>query len=236
MSEYQDFDVDSLAAFLHLTPAQVQRMAARDKLPGRRIGGQWKFSRAEIHHWFEDRIGASDEQELVEVEQVLNRQNKQTDEIRISQLLPSSNIAIPLSARTKNSVIDNICKLAADSGYLWDVVKMADALRSREALQSTALDNGTAMLHPRRPMPNLFSESFLALGVTATGIPFGGARGSLTDVFFLIASENDQVHLRILARLSRLIAIADFLPSLRAADDNKSALALIADFEESLDE
>jgi len=42
------------------TPDQVKKMAERNKLPGRRIGGQWRFSQPEIHQWFEERIGASD--------------------------------------------------------------------------------------------------------------------------------------------------------------------------------
>ena len=236
MSEYEDFDIDSLAAYLHITPSQVQRMADRDKLPGRRIGGQWRFSRAEIHHWLEDRIGTSDEQELVEVEQVLNRQHSGKDEIRIAQLLHISNIAIPFSARTKNSVIENICKLAANSGHLWDPAKMADAIRSRETLQTTATENGIALLHPRRPMPALFAESFLALGVTTGGIPFGALRGSLTDIFFLIASANDQIHLRTLARLSRLVAIPEFLDDLRNAGDAKSAWSSVESYEQALDD
>ena len=52
-----DFDIDSLATYLHLTPAKVTRMADRGKLPGRKVGGQWRFSEAEIHHWLEQRIG-----------------------------------------------------------------------------------------------------------------------------------------------------------------------------------
>ena len=46
-----DFDIDSLAAYLHLSPQQVMRMADRGKLPGRKLGGQWRFAEAEIHHW-----------------------------------------------------------------------------------------------------------------------------------------------------------------------------------------
>ena len=70
----ESFDIDSLAVYLHLTPEQVRKMADRDRLPGRRVGGQWRFSKAEIHHWFEDRIGASNENELIEVEKVLDLQ------------------------------------------------------------------------------------------------------------------------------------------------------------------
>ena len=66
-----DFDVNSLAAYLHLSPQQVTRLADRGKLPGRKVAGQWRFSRAEIHHWLENRIGLSEEDDLVDVEDVL---------------------------------------------------------------------------------------------------------------------------------------------------------------------
>jgi PTS system nitrogen regulatory IIA component len=56
-----DFDVDRLAAYLHRMPADITRLAERGKLPGRRVGGAWRFSAAEIHHWMEDRIGLSDD-------------------------------------------------------------------------------------------------------------------------------------------------------------------------------
>ena len=120
--------------------------------------------------------------------------------MRISELLPVEAIAIPLHARTRNSVIESMVELAAGTGLLWDPKEMAEAVRSREDMHPTALENGVALLHPRRPMPKILAQPLLALGVTVTGIPFGGA-SSLTDVFFLICSTDDRVHLRVLARL-----------------------------------
>jgi PTS system nitrogen regulatory IIA component len=235
MSEYEDFDVAGLAAYLHRTADQVQRMADRGRLPCRRINNQWRFSRAEIHHWLEDRIGASDETELVGVEKVLYRdQPPAAAEPRIAELLSPETIAIPLAARTKNSVIESICQLAAEAGKLWDPQAMAEAIRARESLHPTALENGVALLHPRRPLPDLLAESFLALGITQSGIPFGGPKGSLTDVFFLIASDSDAIHLKILARLSRLIVDPGFLSELRLAADPKSAIDAVRAAEEKL--
>ena len=49
----KDFDVDSLAAYLHVSPQQVARMADRGKLPGRKVGGQWRFKRDDIDAWIE---------------------------------------------------------------------------------------------------------------------------------------------------------------------------------------
>ncbi len=230
----EDFDVDSLASYLHLTPAQVEKMASRNQLPGRRVGGHWKFSRDEIHHWFEDRIGVSDQSELQQVEKVLETNQADLDEA-ISKLLQAGAIWIPLLARTKNSVIEQMCRLAGEAGLLWDTARMADAIRARETLHPTALENGVALLHPRRPLINILAAPFVALGITSTGIPFGGPRGILTDVFFLIASGDEKSHLKTLARLSRMIAVPEFLPQLRQAPDAVSAWEIIFATDEALD-
>jgi PTS system nitrogen regulatory IIA component len=230
----EDFGIETLADFLHLEAAQVARLAERGKLPARRVAGAWRFSRAEIHHWLEDRIGVSDEPELAHMEGALERAASAGDEqtLSIADLLPTQAIAIPLPARTRNSVITAMTDLAAGTGLLWDPAKMAEAVRQREEMHPTALDNGVALLHPRRPLAGILAQAFLALGITEAGIPFGGSR--LTEVFFLICSDSDQGHLRILARLSRLINCADFLAALRAAPDALSAHDLLLAREQEL--
>ena len=216
----ETYDIRRLAAFLHLTPAQVMRLADRGKLPGRKVSGDWKFSRAEIHHWLEERIGISDDNELQHVEGVLDRASPTNEEVpQIKELLPLDAIAIPLKARTRTSVITEMVETAARTGLLWDPPKMVEAVRAREAMHTTAMENGVALLHPRRPMPGILGQAFVAFGRTSSGIPFGGSRGDLTDLFFLILSVDDRGHLRVLARLSRLINDATFLQELRLAVD-----------------
>ena len=230
-----DFDVDGLANYLHLTPQQVSKLADREKIPGRKVGGQWRFSRAEIHHWLEERIGLSDEEELVQVEGVLERSaGVEREEIIIADLLPLHAIAVPLEAKTRNSVIAEMVSLAARTGLVWDPEKMAEAVRAREDLYPTALDNGVALMHPRRPMPNILCQPALALGCSSSGIPFGRGRGGLTDVFFLICSLDDSGHLRTLARLSRVITAPGFLENLRQAPDAPTAHQLIIQTESAL--
>jgi len=232
---HTDFDIDSLAVYLHLAPQQVARLADRGKLPGRKVAGAWRFSRAEIHHWLEDRIGLSDEGELLEVENVLQRSAgpEPHEEISLAEILPPEAVAVPLAARTRNSVITGMVELAAGTGWLWDPKKMAEAVRAREDMQPTALDSGVALLHPRRPMARILSQPLIALGRTATGIPFGGA-APMTDIFFLICSTDDRGHLRVLARLSRLLSQLGFLHALRNAPDAAAARQLIVEGEKNL--
>jgi PTS system nitrogen regulatory IIA component len=217
------FDLDSLAIYLHLTPAQVARLADRGKLPGRKVQGQWRFTQAEVHHWLENRIGLSDNEELQQVEAILRPDRDHRFSPRpIAELLPLAAIEIPLLAKTRNSVITSMTDLAASTGLLWDPQKMAEAVRAREDMHPTALEIGVALMHPRRPMTSILGEPFIAFGRTQSGIPFDGQTGMLTDLFFLICSTDDRGHLQTLARLSRIIGEPELRSALRSASDAQS--------------
>ncbi len=232
----EDFGVESLAAYLHVSPAQVLKLAERGKLPGRKVAGQWRFAPAEVHHWLEERIGLSSDEELEKMETVLRRAagEEASTTVSITELMPIEAIAVPLEARTRGSVITSLVDVAAATGWLWDVGKMAEAVRAREDMLPTALENGVALLHPRRPLSNILDRPFVALGRTSRGLPFGAPRGALTDLYFLVCSTDDSGHLRILARLSRLISDEQLLQALREAEDAQTVRQVIADREEQL--
>ncbi len=217
----EDFDVASLAVYLHITPQQVEKLASRGKVPGRKVQGRWIFSFAEIHHWMEERMGVLEDGELQRVEASLN---PETHESPLTQMLAAESISIPLRAKTKRSVIEEMVSLCEATGMLWDADRMVEAIRAREELQSTAMPNGVALLHPRRPLSNALGEPLMSLGVSPSGIPFGGRRG-LTHVFFLICSTDDRGHLHTLARLTRMFQNEQFVPQIleaESADDAKS--------------
>ncbi len=230
----EDLDVARMADYLHLTPEQVTKMAMRGRIPARRVGGQWRFSEAEIHHWLEDRIGASDVQELDKVQEVLDRAAGEITDRPIHELCTIDTIAMPLNARTRGSVIRAMCQLAADSGLMWDAPAMAEAVQAREQMHPTALDCGVALLHPRRPQTSILADSVLALAVCPSAIPFSDS-GQLTDIFFLICSYDDATHLRILAKLSRMIADGEMLSKLRECDSVGEAWECLRASEEAID-
>ncbi len=227
----EDFDVARLAEYLHLNPDQVTKMAVRGKVPGRKVGGVWRFSEAEIHHWLEDRIGVSDPDELQKVQQVLDRASGNEADRPIHQLCTLETIQVPLNARTRGSVIRSMCELATKSGMLWDAPTMAEAVQAREQMHPTALDCGVALLHPRRPQTTILADSVIAMAVCPSAIPFSD-RGQLTDIFFLICSYDDASHLRILANLSRLISNDELLGKLRQSESASDAWHALKESEE----
>ncbi|OUT54882.1 MAG: PTS fructose transporter subunit IIA [Rhodopirellula sp. TMED11] len=231
----EDLDLAQIAAYLHITPGQAEKMASRGRIPGRKVRGQWRFNEAEIHHWLEDQIGASeDHEDLQRVERVVKRMSRDSDERGICDLLPVETIEVPLRARTRGSVIRDMCKLVSKSGLMWDDAAMAEAVRSREQMHPTALDSGVALLHPRRPQTSILSDSVLGLAISSAPLPFSDS-GHMTDVFFLICSYDDQSHLRILAKLSRLIRSENFLTHLRQCQSPGEAWQCMSDAETELD-
>ena len=229
-------NLQQLSGYLHLPDAKIRKLVDRGVIPSRRVNGELVFSEDDVNRWWEQRIGESDEEELLQVEAALTKSSPPEtaeDEFSLASLIPESAIALPLSAKTRDSVIRSMVQLASTTGLLWDADAMAAAVKAREELHTTALDNGVALLHPRSPLPNILGDTFLALGIVPNGVPFGGATG-LTDVFFLICSMDDRVHLRILARLSRVLTQSDFLKRLRESSSELEVRELILEFERAI--
>jgi mannitol/fructose-specific phosphotransferase system IIA component (Ntr-type) len=53
---------------------------------------------------------------------------------------------------------------------------------------------------------------------------FGEADGLPTDIFFLIASTDSDLHIKMLARICRLCELTNFLTDLRAAESSEEML------------
>ena len=228
-----EFDLVSLAEFLQRPAAEVQKLAERGRLPGRKVGGSWRFAKAEITDWLTAKMGESSAEQLQDMEAVLNNPKGRTPlgAMSLANALTVERIAIPLAAKTRGKVISAMTAIPVSQGLVWDADSFAAAVLEREEMMSTALETGVALLHPRRPMPSILGDSFLALGITSSGIPFGGSHGGLTDVFFLIGALEDRWHLRVLAKLSRLAANEDALAALRSASNAFEAMQAVQDFE-----
>src|SRR5205807_690626 len=132
------------------------------------------------------------------------------------------------------SVLKELVNLAEQSWEVYDPEAILAAIKQREELGSTALESGVAIAHPRRPLPNALGDHVVAFGKTTNGIPFGGADGRLTDLFFLVCCREDRTHLRVLARLSRILLRPGLIGELRAAEGVGDAYQKLAEAEQEL--
>jgi nitrogen PTS system EIIA component len=225
-------DMEQLAAYLRRDVREVGKLASRGHLPGHKVGGEWRFARAEINRWLEKQLPDYSDQQLAALEGPGGRSGE--EEPLLAGLLSESSVAVPLGASTKASALKALLNLAEQSWNVYDAPTLLEAIRTREQLGSTALPGGVAIPHPHRPLPNALGESVLAYGRTLSGIPFGAPQGELTDLFFLICCRDDRTHLRVLARLTRLLLRPGFLDSLRETDTAAESYEKIVQAEQEL--
>jgi PTS system nitrogen regulatory IIA component len=223
-------DLAQLASLLQRDQRELSKLATRGDLPGRKVGGQWRFANAEIQQWLEAEMPGLNEAQLKNLEDA----HPEPTEPLLTLLLAPDCVEVPLQARTPASAIRAMVRLAEQSWQVYDPDAILQAAQAREERGSTAQDNGVAILHPPRPMADALGESVMAFGRAAGGVPFGAPRGGLTDLFFLVCCRDQKTHLRVLARLSRLLLRPEFLDDLRAAETPAEALAVIREAEKQL--
>lgn len=224
--------IEQLAQEMGRDLREVEKLASKGQIPGRRVDGKWVFQSNEIREWIQTELKTYTPGELSALER--SQQSTETDsDCPVTSLLKLETMEVPLQARTRRSAIEQLLEVA---GRTWQVYTPEDVLKAvleREEAMSTAMEGGIAIPHLRTPLPDALGESVIAYGRTATGIPFGGTRG-LTDLFFLILCRDTRTHLQILARLGRLFHVPGFLTALREAEDEQASWQVISDAEASL--
>ena len=230
--ENEVMDLEQLAAYLERDVREVAKLVNRGRLPGKKIGGEWRFSTSEVNYWIETQMPDLSAEELEALEQ---RGASADIEPLVFSLLSERTVAVPLPASTRASVLRELVALAEGSWQIYDPTALHDAIVKREELLSTALAGGVAIPHPHRPLsPKAQGDAVIAFARTASGIPFGAPDRGLTDLFFLVSCRGADMHLRVLARLSRLFMQPGFLDALRGVDSVADALQLIERTERGL--
>jgi mannitol/fructose-specific phosphotransferase system IIA component (Ntr-type) len=106
-------------------------------------------------------------------------------------------------------------------------------LMDREELMTTGVRRGFAFPHAFDPR---VKESFLSLGVVPEGLDYASLDGQPVQFIFMLLGPpgNQAVHLRILARVSRLTSQSDVFHLLSEATDPQALIEVIRDSEQQL--
>jgi PTS system nitrogen regulatory IIA component len=231
---HEFLSLDELAHELGRDRRELEKLVQRGRLPGRRVEGEWRFHPSEIRQWLEQEMRGYTTDELAVVEESQRTASAQPAS-PLEGLLSLDTVQAPLEARTRHSVIESLLEVAGRTWQVWEPSVLLGAILEREAVMSTAFDNGVAIPHPRNPLPQALGASIVAYGRTFSGIPFGAPRGGLTDLFFLVLSRDSKTHLGVLARLGRLLQVPSFLDDLRSAADSATSFDVIAHADHALD-
>jgi fructose-specific phosphotransferase system IIA component len=137
-------------------------------------------------------------------------------------------IKTPLVSTTKEELVGELVQILADAGRITDVEACLQAVREREALGSTGLENGIAVPHAKT---GAVSELAVAIGIAPSGIDFAALDGKPSQLFFLLLAPPGQSgpHIEALSEIARLTKSQAFCRVLLSAGSAAEVLELLQD-------
>jgi excisionase family DNA binding protein len=207
------------ADYLKLAERTLVRLAHEGKIPGVKIGGQWRFRRALLDEYLDTLASES-------VVTGGTAPNQVTD-AQLSEILTVDQIIPDLAASDRGEVIHAMVSKVTDLGLVKDQSWFEAALAARERLVPTAVPEGIAFLHARRRAADKFPKQFIAMARSKDGVAFGSPDMGKTQIFFLLALRNDALHLRWLSRLAWIVRSPGRLGRLIEADTAEGILEVL---------
>jgi PTS system nitrogen regulatory IIA component len=148
--------------------------------------------------------------------------------MKISEFLREEQTVAVLGATDKAGVLGELCaSLARVQGGL-DQAKLLETLLAREKLGSTGIGEGVAIPHGK--LPGL-GGLLAAFGRSVQGVDFQSIDGKPTHLFFVLFAPEASagLHLKALARISRLLRSPALRKALLEADGAHAIHKLLAE-------
>jgi len=147
--------------------------------------------------------------------------------MKINDILLKELMIMDLQGTTKEGVIDEMIASFSANGIINDVAVYKEGIMKRESQTSTGLGDGIAMPHAKNKAVN---KAAVVFAKSAAGVDYASLDGQPAHLFFMIAAPEgaNNVHLEVLASLSRLLINPDFIASLKKAETPEEVQALFA--------
>ena len=229
-------NIDQVARHLNVEPREVTHWVLQGEIPFEQDVSHPVFRHKEIDAWASQRILGMREKRLTSYHRENSQLERFTDDapFAVCNMLTPARTLFALSSRTKASVIRDLVDVAEQEEILYDPKDLVRSLEEREALCSTGLVGGVAIIHPRNHDPYIASEAFLILAQAAHPICFGAPDGKPTDIFFLLVATDDRYHLQALARLCMMMINTKLLDNLRTATSAAEMYRVVLEAEQTI--
>jgi fructose-specific phosphotransferase system IIA component len=138
--------------------------------------------------------------------------------MKLSDLFTSDNIKIDLPRADKDALLETIINDLDARGCILDRDRVVGDVIEREKVMSTGIGNGVAIPHAYSDGVDRLVAGFYRI---SGGVDFEALDNHTVDLFFIILGpkESRRDHIKVLAKISRLLNHDDFREDLRKATD-----------------
>lgn len=151
--------------------------------------------------------------------------------MNLSDYIDGERVILSLSSQDKDSAISEIVNFLDGKNALTDRESALQALFEREKLGSTGVGEEIAIPHAK-----LAVDDLVILLAFSDGLPFQSADGKDVKILFLVLAPEKQMnlHLKTLAKISRLVKATDFKERVLQAKSVSDVCLILREEEEKL--
>lgn len=142
-------------------------------------------------------------------------------------IIHESLIELDLKSKNKTEIIENLARKAWELGRIRDAAEFTKAVFDREALFSTAIGYGIAIPHGKG---SFVEEPFIAFARSQEEFFWDSREENAVRLIFLIGVPEEQasdLHLKILANISRGLMKESYRRRLEQAEDARKVLEIV---------
>lgn len=173
----------------------IYRWVAEKKIPAYRIGDQVRFSRAEIIEW------ANANRVEIAPAACLETEAEGQSACSLVEALEVGGIFYRVEGENRGEALRSMVRLLRLPEGI-DPAQLLEMLQVREQMASTAIGEGIALPHPRRPMLLQVDRPSLTLCFLEQAVDFSALDGKPVFALFTILSPTARAHLDLLSRVA----------------------------------
>ena len=210
-----------VASYLRLAEKTVLRMAHKGRIPCAKVASQWRFLRSMIDDWLIAKMRVVPQNDLARLIE------SSPEVVPLARLLKAEYVVLDLRPGTKEEVLHQLVQPLRRTQFIDRVKPFLAKLLERERIVSTAVGRGIAIPHLRHPQDNPGGGPILVVGVCREGTDFEALDGEKTHLFFLLCTDSEVVHLRVLAKVNRIAGRRDAMQRLISAQSPPEVLQVL---------
>ncbi len=215
-----------LADYLRVSERTITEMVDSGHLQGARIGGQWRFNSSQIDALFFPQNSSAEIPPPPVWAPASSHQG-----ITLSRVMNMDRMVMDMKATDVEGVVKELADVRLLKGLILDLQNLQTTLLAREKLLSTAVGNGLALPHPRDPVTTLRAPAIIVFGRSVDGVEYGASDGEPVHLFFMLCSQNIEMHLHLMGRLAHLLRHEEFVELCKACDAAEEVMRLVLTYE-----
>jgi len=226
MEDNKIMTTKEVAEYIRVNEKTVLKLAQYGGLPAVKVGNQWRYHLVSVDQYLQKQLVESSDDDLNLV--IRTKEHP----IPLSRLIDERWMDLNMQAGSKHKALSQLAWIVRRRRLTPSYEGLYIALEEREEMLNTAVGQGVAIPHPRFPSQLLFKEPCIVFAKVNAGVDFDAPDGKKVHLFFMPCAPSEYVHVRLLAKISKLLHIPNVIEQLKNTTKTKDVMQILMAFEQ----